>query len=322
MRVFVTGATGFLGRRLTSLLAERGDEVVALVRSPEKAAGLPAQLVRGDLADTDALRHGSEGCDACFHVAADYRVGVPASEREAMFDSNVGGTERVLDAAIAAGAQRIVHVSTANAFGDTGRRVVDETYVRDEADGFLSLYDETKYRSHQVALDRIAAGAPVLIAQPTVIYGPGDGSEIGHIVGQARRGKLRMKTFPELGFCMAHVDDVAAGLLLVHDRGRVGEAYVIGGDVTTMGDLVDKVSELSGRRPPRLTLPATMAKLSAPLGPLVGPMLGFPPNLREAIKASHGVTYWAKSDKAERELGYAHRGLDEGLRQTFAAEPA
>jgi dihydroflavonol-4-reductase len=116
-----------------------------------------------------------------------------------------------------------------------------------------------------------------------------------------------------------HVEDVADGILLAHDRGQLGESYVLGGERGTMGDLIEKTAELSGRRPPRLTLPPLMAKLSAPLGPLVGPALGFPPNLREAIRASNGVTYLAKDDKARRELGYSPRGLDAGLRQTLEA---
>jgi nucleoside-diphosphate-sugar epimerase len=99
----------------------------------------------------------------------------------------------------------------------------------------------------------------------------------------------------------------------------VGESYVLGGELSTMGDLVDRVAELSGRNPPRLTLPPTMAKISAPLGPLVGPAMGFPPNLSEAIRAAHGVTYYAKDDKARRELGYSPRDLDTGLRQTLEA---
>jgi dihydroflavonol-4-reductase len=322
VRAFVTGATGFIGGQVTRRLRARGDEVVALVRSPEKAGALKelgCELVEGDLASEEAIRRGVAGCDSVFHMGAVYKVGIPAKEREPMYDSNVRGTERVLDAAIDAGARRIVYVSTVNVFGNTRGEVVDEGYRRDESDGFLSCYDETKYRSHQVALDRIAKGAPVVIVQPGGVYGPGDHSEIGNMVDQTRTGKLRMKAFPELGFNLVHVDDVADGILLAHDKGQVGESYVLGGQLSTMGDLIDKVAELSGRNAPRLTLPPTLAKLSAPLGPLVGPAMGFPPNLGEAIKAAHGVTYYAKDDKARRELGYSPRDLDTGLRQTLEA---
>ena len=322
MRAFLTGGTGFIGRQVARKLRERGDEVVALARSPERAAPLRelgCEIAEGDLSDAEGIRRGLEGCDSAFHVAAVYKVGIPKSERQGMWDANVGGTERVLDAAVDAGTGRIVYVSTANVFGNTHGQVVDEAYERDQAEGFLSCYDETKYRSHQIARDRIAQGAPVVIVQPTAVYGPGDHSEIGNMIEQTRRGKLRMKAFPELGLVFVHVEDVAEGVLLAHDRGQIGESYILGGEKATMGDLVEKAAELSGRKAPRMTLPPLLAKLSAPLGPLVGPALGFPPNLKEAIRVSNGVTYFARDDKARRDLGYSPRGLDEGLRQTLEA---
>jgi nucleoside-diphosphate-sugar epimerase len=129
MRAFVTGATGLIGDHVASKLRERGDEVVALVGSPERAGALRdagCELVEGDLSSADAIRRGVEGCDSAFHVGADYRVGIPASERPAMFEANVRGTERVLDSAVEAGVRRIVYVSTVNRFGNTRGRVVDE----------------------------------------------------------------------------------------------------------------------------------------------------------------------------------------------------
>ena len=320
MRVFLTGGTGFIGGHVARKLRERGDDVVALARSPEKAAPLRelgCEVVEGGLSDEVAIRRGLRGADAAIHAAAIYRVGIPKSERKGMWESNVEGTERVLDAAIEAGVSRIVYVSTVNVFGNTNGRVVDESYERDEGKGFLSCYDETKYRSHQLAKERIAKGAPIVIVQPGGVYGPNDHSEIGNMVEQASKGKLRMKAFPDLGLNLVHVEDVADGILLALDRGRLGESYVLGGQLSTMGEAVDKAAELSGRKPTRLTLPPLLAKLSAPLGPLVGPAMGFPPNLGEAISASDGVTYLAKDDKARRELGYSPRRLDSGLRQTL-----
>src|SRR4029450_12346509 len=151
VKAFVTGGTGFIGSRVVKRLRDRGDDVVVLARSPEKAAGLDAEVVQGDLGDADAIRRGMEGCQAAFHIAADYRVGVDASNRESLRDSNVRGTERGLDAASDAGVDRIVYVSTINVFGNTHGQTVDESYRRDEADGFVSTYDETKYRGHLIA---------------------------------------------------------------------------------------------------------------------------------------------------------------------------
>jgi|SRR5215211_985967 len=322
MRTFVTGATGFIGAHVARKLLDRGDQVVALVRSPDKASDLReqgAELIEGDLSDVDAIKRGVEGAEAVFHVGAIYRLGIPKKDREGMIDTNVGGTERVLDAAHEAGVPRIVYVSTVNVFGNTGGRVVDETYRRDESEGFLSCYDETKYRSHKVAEERIARGYPIVMVQPGGVYGPNDHSEVGNMIEQVRTGKLKAKAFPDMGIMLVYVEDVADGVLLAHDKGEIGESYVLAGEKTTMGEIVDRAAELSGRKPPRLTMPTLMIKASAPLGPLVGPALGFPPNLRELISASDGVTYWATDDKARRELGFQPRDMETGLRETLAA---
>ena len=320
MKAFVTGGTGFIGQRVVEKLRARGDEVVALVRSPGKAAALletGATLVEGDLSDDQAIRQGTEGADAVFHIGAVYKVGIPKSEHEQLREANVEGTRRVLDAAIAAGVPRIVYVSTGNVFGNTRGQVVDETYERD-GDDFVSYYDETKYRAHQIAKERIAGGAPIVIVQPGVVYGPGDHSEVGNVITRVSKGKLPAKAFTDAGFNMVYVDDVADGIILAHDRGRIGEAYAIGGERVRMGELIDRVAKTAGRKPPRLTMPTGVMKLMAPLGPVIGPAVGMPRNMNEAISASDGVTYWFRDDKARAELGYTSRDLDTGLKQTLS----
>jgi dihydroflavonol-4-reductase len=325
MRAFVTGATGFIGGHVARKLAERGDHVVALVRSPDKAGDLQAlgaELVEGDLSNEEAIKRGVQGADAVFHIGAIYKVGIKKSQAEELWDANVRGVERVLDAAHDAGVERIVYTSTVNVFGNTDGEVVDESYRRDESDGFLSVYDETKYRAHLVAEDRIAKGYPIVMVQPGGVYGPNDHSEVGNMIDQAARGKLPAKMFPETGFMLVHVEDVADGILLAYDKGKIGESYVLAGEQTRMGDIVDRAAKVGGRKPPRMTMPNGLMKMSAPLGPIIGPAMGFPPNLRELISASAGVTYWAKDDKARRELGFSPRGIDEGLKDTIGADKA
>jgi nucleoside-diphosphate-sugar epimerase len=321
MRVFVTGGTGFIGGRVVRRLRDRGDEVVALVRSLEKGeelAALGCELVEGDLSANDAIRGACEGCDAVIHGAAIYKVGIPKSQREEMHDANVRGTERVLDAAFQAGVDRIVYVSTVNVFGNTGGDVVDETYEREPGD-WLSAYDESKYLAHEAAEERIAKGAPIVIVQPGGVYGPGDHSEVGNLIDQTRTGKLPALPFPQMGLNLVHVDDVAEGVLLALDKGKVGESYVLGGQVATMKDLVETTARIADRKPPKRELPTGILKAVAPAGPVIGKLMGFPPNFRELISASDGVTYWAKDDKARRELGYSPRDLETGLRETLAA---
>jgi dihydroflavonol-4-reductase len=320
VKAFVTGATGFIGGHVASKLRGRGDDVVALVRSPAKAGRLGelgCELVEGDLSDAEAIRRGTAGCDAVFHIGAVYKVGIPDSERAAMYDTNVRGTELVLDAAAEAGVARAVYVSTGNVYGNTGRRAVDETYVRPQPPEFLSYYDETKYLAHQVALDRISKGAPVVIAMPGGVYGPDDPSELGNLIDQTRTGKLKFRVFADSGFNFVYVEDLADGILAVHDRGAVGQSYNLAGEQGTLGTLMDKTAELSGRKPPRVPMPPVLMKLAIPIGPLVGKAMGFPPNLGELIRTSDGVTFWMTDEKARGELGFAPRGLDAGLRETL-----
>jgi len=318
VRAFVTGATGFLGGRVAAKLRERGDEVVALVRSATGGGGLEAELVRGDLSDPAAIERALAGCDAVFHLAAVYEIGIPRSKRAAMFETNVHGTEHVLDAASAAGVPRIVYVSTGNVLGNTRGRVVDETYER-PPDGYLSTYDWTKHLAHEAARERIDRGARIVIALPGAIYGPGDHSELGAQLDQMRTGRLRVKALAGVGVNAVHVDDAADGVLLTHDRGRLGESYVLGGQITTLGEMIDVVARLTGRRPPRLSIPGSLIKLMIPFGPLVGRMMGTGPNLRELVSASDAVTYWATDAKARGELGYAPRDLEHGLADLIAA---
>jgi dihydroflavonol-4-reductase len=320
MKAFVTGATGFIGGHVARKLCERGDDVVALVRSPDKAGALRAlgcQLVAGDLSDAEAIRRGTAGCDAAFHIAAMYKVGIPKSAHPAMYDANVLGTQRVIDAAVQAGVSRIVYVSTGNVYGNTRRKAVDESYERPQPPEFLSYYDETKWMAHKVAADRIANGAPVVIAMPGGVYGPDDPSELGNLIDQTRTGKLKLRMFPEAGFNFVYVEDLADGILAVYDQGKIGESYNLAGQQGTLGDLIDKTAELVGRKPPRVTLPPAAMKLAIPIGPLVGKAMGFPGNLGELIRTSDGVTFWMTDQKARSELGFAPRDLDAGLRQTL-----
>jgi len=322
MRVFVTGGTGFIGGHVVRQLRDRGDEAVAWVRNPEKGASLAAlgaELREGDLSDRAALARGMAGCDAVIHGAAIYEVGIPKSERPAMYEANVVGTENALGAAHDAAVGRVVYVSTIGAFGNTRGNVVDESYEH-PGESFTSYYEETKYEAHQVAKRMIADGLPCVIVQPGGVYGPADHSALGKQMNDFLAGRLPLVPFPDLGMNMVHVEDVAAGVLLALDKGEVGESYVIGDEITTMRGLIDTVAKVAGKRPPRGNVPTGLIKVAAPLGPVIGKLMGQPPNMRELISSGDGVTFWAKHDKAVAELGYSPRGLETGLRQTLEAE--
>ncbi len=323
MKVFVTGGTGFIGGEVVRQLRARGDEAVCLVRSPEKAAKLTelgCELHSGDLSDEEALRQGMEGCDGLVHAAAMYEVGIPAKQHPAMYEANVAGSEHVLRAASAAKVPKIVYVSTVGTFGNTHGKVVDESY-RHPGKEFTSYYEETKLEGQRIAERMIAEqNLPAIVVQPGGVYGPGDTSQIADLLEEFFAGRLFLLPFPELGICLSHVEDIAAGILLALDKGKIGEAYVISGPATTMREAIQTVADLSGRKAPKRAMPTPLIKAMTPIGPLVGKLMGQPPNLRELISSADGVTFWASHEKASGELGYAPRGLEEGMRQTLEGD--
>ncbi|MGH2491301.1 MAG: NAD-dependent epimerase/dehydratase family protein [Candidatus Limnocylindria bacterium] len=308
MKVFVTGATGFVTGNVAMHLLARGDEVRALVREPSRAQTLGragATLVPGHLGDGDALRRGMEGVDAVIHGAAIYEVGIAPLRRPAMYEANVIGTERVLEAAIAAKVRRVAYVSTCGIFGNTSGRIVDETYAR--SGPYTSYYEETKVRAHEIALRLGERGLPVSIAQPGGVYGPGDTSGLGGLMRNFVRGRLPLVPFADAGLNFVHVDDVARGIVLVLDRGQAGRSYVLGGENARVGDAFAALARVTGRAVPRFRLPYALLEIGA----LVRP------GLREVVTSTKGVTFWASDARAKSELGYSSRPLEAGLRDTY-----
>jgi nucleoside-diphosphate-sugar epimerase len=322
MRVFVTGGAGFIGRAVVRRLVGRGDRVVAVVRDPKRAdalTGLDLELLAGDLSKTADIVDAMRGCDAAVHLAGMYRVGIPATDRPAMLDANVGATRRTLDAVGTAGIDRLVMVSTLNVAGNTHGRIVDERHRRDLGEGFLSYYDETKFLAHRAAQERIAAGAPIVIVQPGVTYGPGDHSAVGDQLRRAHDGTLRYLALADLGISAAYVEDVAAGITAALDRGRVGEAYFLGGQNLRMRDALAAAARVGGQRLPRLEIPTLLVRIGSRAPAALARAAGLPDDLGEVLRSGLGVTFWGSSAKAATELGYVPRDLVAGLHATFDA---
>ena len=260
------------------------------------------------------------GATSVIHIAGSYLVGIPASERPAMYEANVAATQRVLDAATAAGVPRIVYISTVNVFGNTHGRIVDETYHRDLAEGFVSYYDETKYLAHVAAEARIEAGAPIVIVQPGTVYGAGDHSGIGAQLKAAYDGSAPFIAFASTGISPTFVDDIAGGIVGALDRGRLGEAYILTATNVGLGEAMRIAARLAGRKPPRLSIPNAVLRIGARLAPNSGELFGVSPNLREVVSSTDGVTYWASNAKAVAELGFVPRGLEVGLVDAFGTD--
>jgi dihydroflavonol-4-reductase len=313
MKVFVTGATGFVMGAVARALRARGDAVMALVRNPSRAASLTAlgcELVAGDVVDSGAAVGEIRRCDALIHGAAIYEIGISAERRRQMEDTNVTGTRRILEAARTAGTGRIVYVSTIAAFGNTHGAVVAEGYR--PASPTTSAYEDTKRRAHDIVLDAARTGAPIVIVQPGQVYGPGDHSAVGANFEALANGRLPYRAFEDLGLNLVHVDDLADGILRALDRGRAGECYILGGEISTLGDAYRAVAAATGRPLPALVLPSAILRV---VGRLV-------PRMREVVSSADGVTFWATDAKARAELGTHPRDLLQGMRDTYGPRGA
>ncbi|HVL91111.1 MAG TPA: NAD-dependent epimerase/dehydratase family protein [Actinomycetota bacterium] len=316
MRALVTGATGFIGGRLVPRLVERGHRVTALVRSPDRAAGLREMgvtLAGGDITEPATLEGPMRKADAVFHLAAWYEMGV--GDRTKMYQVNVRGTEHVLAAAREAGVGRIVHCSTVGALG-AGPIGDIRSETSQHSGAFGSVYEETKWQAHQVARRAAADGAPVVIVMPGAVYGPGDPSVLGAMIRLYAKGWLIALPFQDSGFSWVHVDDVAEGIVLAHEKGRAGEEYVIGGANATVGDVFRQLAPLTGIRAPRFELPGWMLRASMPLSPVIARTLNAGPRIVQDALSSMRGSFMAFSTKAEAELGYRHRSIEEGMPET------
>lgn len=319
MRLVITGATGFVGGALARRLLRDGHEVVALVRAPDRAGALAAggaYLAQGDVGDARTVRSALEGADGLFHVAGWYKLG--SRQPEEGMRVNVEGTRCVLGAAVAAGTPRVVYTSTLAVNGDTGGRVVDETYRF--SGRHLSVYDETKAEAHRIAEEMGAAGLPVVTVMPGLVYGPGDTSQAGALLRQVIRGR-RPVVSSGGRVCWGYVDDVVDGHVRAFERGAQGESYMLAGPPASMAEGLRLAASIAGTPGP-VVVPSASVRVGAAVSGLMGRVLPVPAILAEETQRSSLGTYLGSPARAERELGWSCRALREGMTETVAAERA
>jgi nucleoside-diphosphate-sugar epimerase len=323
MKIFMTGATGFIGGNAARLLRAQGHELICLVRDPGRALSLVdlgCELIEGDLSSRSNLADAMSGADAVIHNAALYEVGIPDSRRSALFQANVQGTANTLGACLDAGSKRVLYVSSCVVFGNTHGEVATESFQRKSLE-FDSVYEQTKFEAHQIALKLIHdEGLPCVIVQPAGVFGPDDHSALGGMINQFVDGKLPLIPFPDLGSGETHVEDIAEGLLLALEKGRVGESYILNSENLTVRQILEKTAMITGRKAPGRAMPTSVLKLLRPVGPLVGKLMDQPPNLSELIRSADGVTFYASAAKAREQLGFSPRSVEDGLRDMLAAE--
>ncbi len=320
MRAAITGASGLLGGNLAIELASRGHHVVATKRGAsrvEHLAHVPIEWVNGDIADAASLQSAFRGADAVFHCAA--QVSVRRSVTPALHAANVTGTRNALDAAKAARVGRFVHCSTVGAVGlsEDGEPCTEEARWNfpefDMADGYVT----TKHLAEEMAL-REAQSFDVVVVNPTYMLGPFDAkpSSGRMIIDVARR---KVPGYPPGFNNFVDVRDVAHGLVLALERGKRGERYILGGENLAYRDVFTRIALAAGVGPPWFALPRPIARLFALLGDVQERWFDREPLLNSgAVAWGFCMTFQFSSKKAERELGYTHRPIDEGIAAAIA----
>jgi dihydroflavonol-4-reductase len=252
--------------------------------------------VVGDITRPETYRGALAAADAVVHLAADYRIG--PVDRRAMYATNVEGTRALLDAARC----RVVHVSSTAALGETGGRELDESHRHSGV--FRSYYEETKHIAHGIAAARMNAGAPIAIAIPGGVFGPGDASPLARALTDFVGGKLPIQVESGSRFNLCHVDAVCDGLARVLADSPAGESWILTGANLSMAELFAEAARLTGRRPPR-AVPARVLAAPARVLDLVSRVTGASlPLSREALAIMDGSTYTYSSARARARLGW------------------
>ncbi len=306
--MLVTGASGFVGAAVVRALLARGERVRVLMRPTSDRRnidGLDVEIVEGDLMAPESLIPAVADCDGVFHVAADYRLWTP--DPDAMIRANVEGSRAIVAAAHAAGAKRIVYTSSVAVLGNVPGGNADEETPVDYAD-MIGVYKQSKFRAEEAVYREIAeTGAPVVIVNPSTPVGPRDvkPTPTGRMIVEAASG--RMPAYVDTGLNVVHVDDVAAGHLLAHDKGEVGRRYLLGGENMSLKNILVEIATLTGRRPPKVRLPHDLIMPIAAMAEVWARLTG-----REPFATVDGVRMAKKrmyfsSGRARRELGYTPR---------------
>jgi dihydroflavonol-4-reductase len=310
----VTGASGFLGWHVAHVLAERGHRVRALCRPASQLRELEVERVEGDLRDPDSLRRAVEGCELVFHVAADYRLW--SKHPADLYASNVDGTRNVLEAAARAKVERVVYTSTVGCIGMPAGRSGDEQTPVSIAD-MAGHYKRSKWLAEQVALEKAAAGLPVVIVNPTAPVGDHDWkpTPTGKIIVDFLRNKL--PAFIDTGLNLVDARDTAIGHLLAAEKGRSGERYILGGENLTLEQILGRLSALSGKPAPTIKIPYSIAYAAGAITTALAQVTGRPPLAPlEGVKMARKKMF-VTNDKAARELGFAPRPVEGALKRAI-----
>ena len=324
MTTLVTGATGFVGSAVARLLLAEGRAVRVLTRANADSCnidGLEVERVIGDLIDAASLKAAAAGCDALYHVAADYRLWIPRPDE--IYAANVEGTRNLMRAALEAGIPRIVYTSSVAALGlsKDGTPAGEDLPVG--LGDMVGHYKRSKYLAEEAVREMVASeGLPAVIVNPSTPIGARDikPTPTGRIIVDFVNG--RMPAYVDTGLNLVHVEDCARGHLLAYERGTVGERYILGGENMTLREILIVLGRITGRAAPGLRLPNRLLMPFAYTAEGWARLTGSDTRLTvDSIKMARKMMFFS-SDKASRALGYSTRPAEEALRDavTWFAE--
>ena len=316
MKVFLTGATGFVGSHVAGALAEQGASMKLLVRKTSRLDNLAAiqgETVVGDLRDVEALRPALAGCDALIHVAADYRLWV--RDPAAMYAANVNGTRDLLRVAREEGVRRVVYTSSVATMGFQADGTIVDERTPVSIDDMIGHYKRSKFMAEQEALKAAQAGQDVVILNPTTPIGANDVRPTptgGIIVDFLNR---RFPAYMDTGLNLVDVAEVAKTHVAALTVGRAGERYILGGENLTLKQILDRMSAITGLPSPTMKVPQGVALAFAFFDEnFTGRLRGKEPRATvEAVRMGKKKMY-ASSAKAERDLGFTVAPVYQALR--------
>ena len=312
---FVTGATGFIGSRVTRILLEKGYQVRLLVRpgaDTRLIAGLPVEQVSGDLRDPRSLENLLAGCEQLYHVGALYTYWTrnPAE----IYATNVEGTRNILTEAERAGVQRIVYTSSVATLGRRKDGLPADETTPSQLEEMIGDYKRSKFLAEEVAKGFAARGLPVIIVNPSTPVGTGDikPTPTGRIVLDFITG--RMPAYVDTGLNIVDVDDVAVGHWLAAERGQPGERYILGNQNLTLAQIFQILSDITGRPAPRHKIPHSAALLFAAIDTTWARFLPshVPRATFDTVRLSKKPMYFC-SERAVHELGFPQTDVREAL---------
>jgi nucleoside-diphosphate-sugar epimerase len=319
MNVFITGATGFIGRNLMLKLVASGIEIHALFRDESKIRGIRHEKIkwfRGDLADRNSIEMAMKDCQQAYHLGAfaNLLIGKPDS----LYEQNVQGTVNVLESARKAGLNRVVFTSTAGVLGPSGEKPLDEKAPYPEH--LFTHYIRSKILAEKKVKEYVESGMDIVIVNPTRVYGPGilSKSNAASILDLYMRGKWHIKLGNGKGMGnYVYVDDVTSGIILAMEKGKKGERYVLGGENVSFNEWVALVNRITGKKRVLVAIPVFIMVWIAHILRFIAKLGGKAPPFTPDEVRRYGIDWLVSCDKAKSELGYDPLPFEKGMEITI-----